>query len=46
VGANTETGTRTRRGTYRGGIDIEDCEGGERNEGDHADLGELEAIAW
>jgi len=45
VGANTEAGTRARRRAYAGGIDIEDGERGQRNEGNHADLGELEALA-
>ena len=46
MSANTEAGTGARRRAYAGGIDIEDGEGGERNEGDHADLRELEALAW
>jgi hypothetical protein len=46
VGTNTEAGTGARRRTYRWRIDIKDGEGSERNEGNHADLRELEALAW
>ena len=45
MGANTEAGTGARRRADRGGIDIEDGERGQGNEGNHADLGQLEALA-
>lgn len=45
MGANTKAGTGAGRRADRRGIDIEDRERGERNEGNHADLGELEALA-
>jgi len=45
VGANTEAGTGARRRADGGGIDIEDGERGQGNEGNHADLRQLEALA-
>lgn len=45
MGANTEAGTSASRRADAGGIDIEDGERGEGNEGNHTDLGQLEALA-
>ena len=45
MGANTEAGTSAGRRADAGGIDIQDGERGQRNEGNHADLGELETLA-
>lgn len=45
MGANTEAGTRACRRADAGGIDIQDGERGQGNEGNHADLGQLEALA-
>ena len=38
MGANTEAGTRASGRADRGGIDVEDGERGQGNEGNHADL--------
>ena len=46
VGTNTEAGTRARRRADAGGIDIQNGERGQGNEGNHADLRQLEALAW
>ena len=45
MGTNTEAGTRARGRADAGGVDVQDGERGQRNEGNHADLGELEALA-
>lgn len=45
MGADTEAGTRARRRADRRGVDVQDGERGQGNEGNHADLGELEALA-
>lgn len=45
VGADTEASTRAGRSTDRGGLDIEDGERGQGDEGDHADLTVLERLA-
>ena len=45
MGANTESGTRARGRADAGGVDIEDGERREGNEGNHADLRQLEALA-
>ena len=45
VGANTEAGTRARRRADAGGVDVQDGERRQGNEGNHADLGQLETLA-
>ena len=45
MGANTEAGTRAGRRAYAGGVDVQDGERGEGDQGDHADLRQLEALA-
>jgi len=45
VGTDSETGTSASRGAYARGVDIQDGEGGRRDEGDHANLGNLEGLA-
>jgi len=45
VGANTEACTLARRRADAGGVDVQDSERGQGNEGNHADLGQLEALA-
>jgi len=45
MGANTEAGTRARRRADGGGVDIQNGERGQGNEGNHADLRQLEALA-